>query len=276
MLGGVYRVERELGSGAMAVVVSARHTEHGQLVAIKVLRPELAGLRAVADAFREEARAIAVIHDEHVVRIHDVSPHDARPPFIVMELLSGANLGAILELRGAFDVALAVDVVAQACAGVAAAHAVSILHRDLKPSNVFVTNDGLVKVLDFGVAKSLAKGAPLAKVTTTRKLKGTPAYMSPEQLAGERDLDERTDVWSLGLILYEVVTGHFAFHAGTLPQMCLRILHHEPVPPSRYRGDVPRELEVVVLRCLQKDRAARFATATALRDALEPFKGPRP
>ncbi|HEY1690785.1 MAG TPA: serine/threonine-protein kinase [Polyangiaceae bacterium] len=274
VLDGRYRVERTLGSGAMGVVVLARHLELGRTVAIKILRPELAGYASVSMRFRDEARATAAIRSEHAVRVYDVSPSTVTPPFIVMERLRGSDLEAVLQ-QGPFEPADAIDYVLQACAGVAAAHALGIVHRDLKPANLFLaeheSGGHVVKVLDFGIAKSILEESKLHRMTQSGTTQGTPAYMSPDQLETPGDIDVTTDVWALGVILCELVTGELPFQAANVPRLCSAILTELPRRPSVVKPGIPRELDAIVLRCLEKDRKARFPTVVALAEALAPL-----
>ncbi|HEY6463121.1 MAG TPA: serine/threonine-protein kinase, partial [Polyangiaceae bacterium] len=274
VLDGRYSVERTLGSGAMGVVVLARHHELGRTVAIKILRPELAGYPSVAMRFRDEARATAAIRSEHAVRVYDVSPANVTPPFIVMERLRGSDLEAVLQ-QGPFELGDAIDYVLQACAGVAAAHALGIVHRDLKPANLFLaqheSGGHIVKVLDFGIAKSILEESKLHRMTQSGTTQGTPAYMSPDQLETPADIDVTTDVWALGVILCELVTGELPFQAANIARLCSAILTELPRRPSLLKAGLPRELDAIVLRCLEKDRKARFPNVVALAEALVPL-----
>ena len=278
VLDGRYRIERTLGSGSMGVVLLARHLELARTVAIKVLRPELAGYAGVSTRFRDEARATASIRSEHAVRVYDVSPVTVHPPFIVMERLRGADLEALLQ-QGPFSVDDAIDYVLQACAGVAAAHALGIIHRDLKPANLFLAEDGsgghVVKVLDFGIAKSIHDESRLQRMTISGETKGTPAYMSPEQLETPGDLDVTTDVWSLGVILFELLTGELPFQAANIARLTAAILSDSPRKPSALRAGAAPELDAIVLKCLEKKRTDRYASVVELAAALAPFAAKR-
>jgi len=221
-----YRVEGIVGRGGMGVVVSARHVQLGQTVAIKLLTlPPDEDRRDEAIArFLNEAQAAAKLRGDHVVRIYDVGQLESGLPFMVMELLSGSDLGSMLDARGALPEAEAVDYVLQACAGVAEAHQMGIVHRDLKPSNLFVTrrSDGLplLKVLDFGISKQLgdpSSGEELPTFTNTRTLMGSPNYMSPEQVRDARRVDARADIWALGIILQELITDAPVFRGESFP-----------------------------------------------------------
>lgn len=277
VLRGKYRIERILGRGGMGVVALAHHLRLDHPVAIKVLRPNPTEPHA-AERFAREARAAARLHGEHVVRILDVDDSESGLPFIVMEYLEGTDLEKIVKERGGLPVPEAVEYVLQACEGVAEAHAAGIVHRDLKPSNLFLVHrpDGspCVKLVDFGISKPLEATDEMA-LTDTEWVVGSPMYMAPEQLRSARDVDLRTDVWALGLVLYRLLTGKHAFEAESRPAVILRIAAEAPTPMESLRPDVPPALTQIILRCLAKDRNARFARVEELAAALEPFAPPR-
>ncbi len=273
-----YRIERLVGSGGMAWVFEATHTLLLQRVAIKVLRVDPCADNAEATArFDREARLAAKISGDATARIIDVGTLDDGSPFLVMEYLEGRNLEALLEGRPPLPVATAIDYALQACEGLAETHAAGIVHRDLKPSNLFVVHgpDGSqrVKLLDFGISKFEALKDE-ASVTATRALVGSPVYMSPEQMRSSRRVDRRTDIWSMGIILYELLTGRSPFHAATLPRICARVLDERPAAPRSLRPEIPRGLDAAVLRCLEKEPSRRFQTVAELARALAPFGGP--
>jgi serine/threonine protein kinase len=284
VLAGKFRIERVLGVGGMGMVVSAMHIHLDERVAIKFLLPEaLANPEAVA-RFGREARAAVKIKSEHVARVIDVGALETGAPYMVMELLRGRDLGQQLRETGALPLALAVEYVLQACEALAEAHAIGIVHRDLKPANLFLTMraDGspCVKVLDFGISKVAApsgSGSDMG-MTRTQSIMGSPLYMSPEQMASARDVDQRSDVWAIGTVLYELITGRVPFEADTMPQLCTLILHREPPPLRSVRPELPEAIEAVIMRCLRKDRAQRYPNVGALaRDlaAFAPDAGPR-
>jgi eukaryotic-like serine/threonine-protein kinase len=285
ILAGKFRIERVLGVGGMGMVVSAMHLQLDERVAIKFLLPEaLANPEAVA-RFGREARAAVKIKSEHVARVTDVGAlPETGAPYMVMELMRGKDLAAALREHGALPVALAVEYVLQACEALAEAHALGIVHRDLKPANLFLTAraDGspCVKVLDFGISKIAAHGGSGSDMgmTRTQSIMGSPLYMSPEQMASARDVDQRSDVWAVGTVLYELITGRVPFEAETMPQLCTLILHAEPPSPRSVRPELPEAIEGVILRCLRKDRAHRYQNVAMLaRDlaAFAPDAGPR-
>jgi len=277
VIAGKYRVEGVVGSGGMGVVLSARHVQLGQAVAIKVLSLALSDERrpeAISRFFRE-GRAAAALHGDHVVKVHDVGVLDSGMPYMVMELLKGADLSSVLENLSSLTIEQAVECVLQAGDAIAQAHRQGIVHRDLKPSNLFVTerSDGsaLVKVLDFGISKSLNESRVQGDLTTTRTVLGSPFYMSPEQVRDAKNVDHRTDVWALGAILHELLSGRPPFEADTLPGACAAIVADTPPSLRTLRAEVPEVIEAVVLRCLQKEPSRRFARVEDLLAALEPF-----
>jgi serine/threonine-protein kinase len=275
-----YRVESLVGRGGMGVVVCARHVQLGQTVAIKLLTlPPDEDRRDEAIArFLHEAQAAARLRSDHVVRIYDVGQLDSGLPFMVMELLSGADLGSMLDERGPLPEAEAVDYVLQACAGVAEAHQMGIVHRDLKPSNLFVTrrSDGLplLKVLDFGISKQLSdpgSGEAVPTFTNTRTLMGSPNYMSPEQIRDARRVDARADIWALGIILQELITDAPVFRGESFPGVCAAIVADPPMPVRTMRPDVSERLEAIINRCLEKDVRSRYQTVADLAADLSPL-----
>src|SRR5450432_3438212 len=279
VLAGKFRIERVLGQGGMGVVVAATHIHLDERVALKFLLPEaLANAEAVA-RFAREARAAVKIKSEHVARVSDVGTLESGSPYMVMEYLEGQDLAEWVRKSGAMRVPDAVEFVLQACEAIAEAHALGIVHRDLKPANLFVTRraDGTpcIKVLDFGISKLTAPGsASDMGMTKTTSVMGSPLYMSPEQMSSTRNVDMRTDIWALGIILYEVLTGRVPFEAETMPQLCGMILQDPPRPLRDLRADVSEGLQWVVLRCLEKDRERRFSNVAELAAALVPFGAP--
>jgi serine/threonine-protein kinase len=278
VLAGKYRVDRVLGVGGMGVVVAAHHVELDDRVAIKFLLPEALHNGEAVARFAREAQAAVKIKSEHVARVTDVGRLENGAPYIVMEYLEGLDLSAWLQQRGPLPVPQAVEFVLQACEAIAEAHVLGIVHRDLKPANLFVIrrpDGGLsVKVLDFGIAKRIG-AAPSANMTSTKAVMGSPLYMSPEQLTSTKDADARTDVWALGVILYELLSGETPFLAETMPGVMMKIAGTEPPPLRARRPEIPAALERVVLTCLAKDRAKRFQTIGDLAVALVDFGPPR-
>ncbi|WP_437949226.1 serine/threonine-protein kinase [Sorangium sp. So ce296] len=274
LLAGKYRVEQVLGEGGMGVVLSARHLRLDELVAIKLMRIETAQDASLVVRFLREARAASKIKSEHVVRISDADTLESGAPYIVMEHLSGQDLASKLRDEGKQGITETAGFVLEACDALAEAHALGIIHRDLKPANLFLasTRDGgaRVKVLDFGISK-LVSGAGGQDMTRTASMLGSPMYMSPEQMLSTRDVDARTDIWSLGVVLYQLLAGEAPFRAETIPQVCALVLQTEPRRLRDLRPEVPAALEAVVDRCLQKDRERRFPAVADLAAALAPF-----
>jgi serine/threonine-protein kinase len=273
-----YRVLEGLGAGGMGVVLLVEHMELGQRMAVKMMRPGAVHDAGAVTRFLREARAAAGLESEHVVRIFDVGTLESGVPYMVMELLRGEDLSRVLLANGQLPISDAVDYVLQACHAIAEAHGLGIVHRDLKPSNIFLTrrSDGspLIKVLDFGISKALTDASPdeaPTSLTSTSTVMGSPLYMSPEQIRNSRQVDARTDIWSLGVILHELLTGVPAFQADTVPGICAAIAADEPILLSSLRDDVPHEIETVVVRCLEKNITQRFQSVSELMNALRGF-----
>jgi serine/threonine-protein kinase len=279
VLAGKYRVERILGEGGMGVVIAALHLQLDRRVALKFLRPELTASREVVLRFSNEARNVGKIESEHVAKVLDVGVLEDGAPYMVMEYLEGSDLAVIVKKGGALAGHDAIEYVLQACEALAEAHVKGIVHRDLKPANLFLTHraDGspTIKVLDFGISKAALVGGEEQALTQTSAVMGSPSYMAPEQLKSSRNVDARTDVWSLGIILHELLTGEVAFKADTVPELYVAILQDAPPPLRQRRRDAPAGLEAIVLRCLEKDPARRFANVGELAAALGEFAPPR-
>ena len=277
VLAGKFRIERVLGAGGMGVVVAAQHLQLEEKVAIKFLLPEaLENPEAVA-RFLREAKAAIRIKSEHVVRVSDVGTLDSGAPYMVMEYLEGGDLAQWLQQRGALPIEQATEFVLQALEAIAEAHGLGIVHRDLKPANLFCSmrSDGLlsIKVLDFGISKvrSLnATGSQMA-MTAAASVMGSPFYMSPEQMRSSRDVDAGTDIWALGICLYELITGVTPFGGDTISEVCVKAATSQPPPMRELRPELPPELEGVILKCLAKDRNQRFRNVAELAAAILPF-----
>jgi serine/threonine-protein kinase len=278
---GKYRIGALLGVGGMAAVIAARHLGFDEMVAIKVLLPEGSRDPAVVDRFLQEGKTAVKIRSEHVVRMIDVGLFAGRA-YLVMEHLDGRDLEALLREGGPLPVVTAIDMLLQACEAIGEAHALGIIHRDLKPANLFLTHrvDGApcVKVLDFGISKMprAVSGASFTSSPPTLPaiVMGTPQYMSPEQMMSAAAADQRSDIWSLGAILYELLAGQIAFKGATTAEVCARVLQGAPVPLAELRSDVPHDVTGVVARCLEKDRSHRYANVAELARALAPFGSP--
>ncbi|WP_394836577.1 protein kinase [Pendulispora rubella] len=276
VIDGKYRIERILGRGGMGVVVRATHLQLEQAVALKFVLPRVAEVEAFRERFLREARASSRLRSEHVARVYDVGTTEAGLPYLVMELLEGNDLATLIHRSGPMAVADAVEYVVQACEAIVEAHDLGIVHRDLKPANLFVTRrpNGapLLKVLDFGISKQIGPGATAAAaLTQSTAVLGSPLYMAPEQLRSARAVDARSDVWALGIIAYELLTGRVPFHGETLTELCLKVVSDPAAPPSEARHDLPPELVSIVMRCLEKEPSARYSSVAMLAAALEPF-----
>lgn len=268
-----YRVDSLLGAGGMGFVFSATHVDLDRKVAIKLIRPELASDEAQVERLLLEARAAARIRSEHVGKVLDVARLPNGAPYIVMEMLEGCDLSVYLEHNGRLPSALAVDLVLQACEALSEAHAARIVHRDLKPENLFVTEnpDGTrsIKVLDFGISKELGDATRRALTNPTTAV-GSPQYMAPEQMRAEA-IDTRVDIWAIGAILFELLSGQKAFDADTLPAVCARVLGDNPPPLSSIVAEVPAGLSELVARCLAKNLRERVQTVVELAEYLAPY-----
>ena len=278
VIAGKYQVEKMLGMGGMGVVVAARHMELGELVAVKFLFPRASRDPEAVARFMREAKVTVRIKTEHIARVLDIGKLESGPPYILMEHLVGMDLAQLLKMRGPLPFAEAIDYVLQASVAIAEAHALGIVHRDLKPSNLFLTarSDGspLVKVLDLGISKMIMLGESGAKdvnLTDTSAVFGSPMYMSPEQVRSAKRVDVRTDLWALGVILYELLAGDTPFSADGAAGLLAAIVADAPVPLRAKRTDVPGELEAVVMRCLEKDVTRRFQSIAEVVTALAPM-----
>jgi serine/threonine-protein kinase len=278
IVAGKYRVERILGEGGMGYVLGARNIALDEPVAIKILKADaVSSSEAVARFFRE-ARAAVRMKGEHVAKVLDVGALDDGTPYMLMELLEGADLQALVQDGGPLPLSTAVDYVLQTCEALAEAHALGIVHRDIKPSNLFLTAgvDGspCIKVLDFGISKAtnaIDATRPDFGLTETQTVMGSPQYMAPEQMRSSRRVDARTDIWGLGTILYELLTGEAPFVATSMPELFAMILQDRAPSLRARRPDVPPELDEVVLRCLEKHPDARPGSVDELARLLSPF-----
>ncbi|MGO9836142.1 MAG: protein kinase domain-containing protein [Polyangiaceae bacterium] len=280
VVAGKYRVERVLGAGGMGIVVAASHLQLQQRVAIKFL---LSGVVAGPDStvrFLREARAAARIQSEHVARVLDAATMEDGTPYMVMEFLEGRDLAALLEQRGPLPLEEAVGYILQACEGIAEAHAAGIVHRDLKPSNFFLCERAsgrpVVKVLDFGVSKVAGASStqPEMSLTGSSAFLGSPLYMSPEQMASAKHVDERADIWSLGVTLFELVTGRVPFGGTSVTEVIAGVLQKPPLSLREVAPGLAPGFESALARSLEKERERRYSNVAEFAAAIAPF-GPR-
>ena len=273
VLASKYRVDKILGIGGMGMVVQAVNLDLDQKVALKFMLPQALESPEASARFMREARAAGKLTGEHICRVMDVGrfPHGA--PYIVMEYLEGYDLMTLLKRRGPLPISEAVDYILQACEGMAEAHALGIIHRDLKPDNLFlatrVDSSKIIKVLDFGISKAAVTGLQ----TKTGDVLGSPAYMAPEQMQATKDVDARADIWSLGVVLHQLLAGKMAFSGETLPQLCMAVMNDDPKNLTTIRADIPPPLAAAVLKALEKERDLRYTDVSDFAQAIAPFGG---
>jgi serine/threonine protein kinase len=266
LLNNRYQLLERLGSGGMSDVFRARDLMLERSVAIKVLHENYSNDDAFQQRFRQEARAAANLSHPNIVTVHDFG-FDHSQLFIVMEHIPGKDLKTLLRQRGRYSVEEAIPLIVQACAGIGYAHRAGLVHCDIKPHNMIVTPDGRLKVTDFGIARALATIQPGERADVVW---GSPQYFSPEQATGEAP-SPASDVYSLGIVLYEVLTGALPFNAPTSEELARMHLESAPIPPSEYVPEIPEALEQIVLKVLSKEPAARYRTADQLGRVLLRF-----
>jgi serine/threonine protein kinase len=257
-----YDVLAEAGHGSMGSVYKARDRETGEIVALKLLKPEIASDQAMMDRFKNELLFARKITHKNVCRVHEFNRLGG-VAYTSMEFVEGESLRSVLNRFGGLPVRKALDLAQQICSGLQEAHAQGIVHRDLKPENVMIDAQGNIKIMDFGIARSMEAGTRL-----TGSMVGTPAYMAPEQVAGKA-VDYRTDVYSLGLILYEVFTGTAAFQAENAVAVALKQMREAPAAPHDIEPTIPVPVERAILKCIEKEPSKRFQTVADLRNALK-------
>jgi serine/threonine-protein kinase len=270
VLAGRYLLRERLGAGGMGEVYQGRDQHSGQDVAVKVLHRELLRQPEVVERFLREARAANVVRHPNVVEVYDVGTDDRGAPFMVQELLRGMDLCNYLGRRGPLPLDEALTLLLPVIDAVGFAHARGVVHRDLKPENVFLAQRGgevVPKVLDFGLSRIVGADAS-RRLTATGIMMGTPVFMSPEQVQGKRDVDARTDVWTFGVMLYELLTAKLPFDGETDGALYVQICTGDPVPLQRLAPSVPPPVAAVIARCLCKAPDARFPHAGALAEAL--------
>jgi len=268
IVAGKYLLDRVVGHGGMGLVVQATHLQLHRSVAIKFLLPDASHNADAVQRFLREARAAARLRSEHVAHVLDVGTHQGTP-YIVLEYLEGTDLASFP--RAELTIGLVVDLVLQACEALGEAHAAGIVHRDIKPANFFITSGPgaapCLKLLDFGISKS---ADATGKLTASQVMLGTPVYMSPEQMRTARDVDARSDIWSLGIVLYELIEGVPPFETAAFSAMVLKVVN-DPVP--KLTAQRPAGLDRIVYRCLEKDRERRFQSTAELAAELAPYAG---
>jgi eukaryotic-like serine/threonine-protein kinase len=278
LLGGRYRIERVLAEGGMGIIVAAKHLELDETVAIKFLKNEFAANPEIVGRFAREAKAAASIKCQYSATVHDVGTSSEHGPYIVMEYLEGRDLESVLHDDGRLPVARATELIMQAGEAIATAHAQNIVHRDIKPANLFLVRTPsdevpIIKVLDFGVSKTALTGNVFGgsiSLVKTQSLVGSPIYMSPEHIRGY-EVSFQSDVWSLGAVLYELVTGRTAFTGNSITELCAAVLETNPTPITDNVPEVPSGLADAIMRCLEKDPRARWQSVAELIAALAPF-----
>ncbi len=276
LLNGRYLIVRKLGEGGMGAVYEAKHQLTGRKLAIKCLHPQFLSNREVVERFHREAQAATAVGNEHIIEVTDMGTFDDNSPFIVLEFLDGIEFADLLDKEPAMPVSRVVHIVTQVCDALRNAHAQGIVHRDLKPENIYLIKRGndsdFVKVLDFGISKMKESAEEVGSgLTKTGMALGTPYYMAPEQAQGLRDVDHRTDIYAIGVILFQALTGRLPFDADTYPLLMVKILTEPVVPLRTYREDIPAALDQIVTRAMAKDRNVRFASVEELAAALRPF-----
>jgi serine/threonine-protein kinase len=276
ILGGKYRLVRLLGAGGMGEVYEAQHELIGRRFALKFLHPQLASNTEVVARFQREAQAAGSLENENIAAVVDAGTADDGAPYLVMEYLDGEDLAHLLVRGGPLPVLRAVYIMIQACRGLAAAHSRGIVHRDLKPENLYICrrNDGsdLIKVLDFGIAK-LHTGRASTSLTQTGTTMGTPYYMSLEQARGAKDVDHRTDIYALGVILYEMLSGAKPHPGESYNAILYHVLTQEPALLDSIRTGLPPSLSVIVQKAMAREPNDRYASVAELMEALIPFSG---
>jgi serine/threonine-protein kinase len=282
IVAGKYRVERVLGIGGMGVVGAAHHLQLDQTVALKFLLPDAFHNPEAVARFAREARATAKIKSEHVARVMDVGTLANGTPYMVMEYLDGVDLAAWLRKRGPLPIEQAVEFVLQTCLALADAHVLGIVHRDLKPANLFCIrrSDGqlAIKVLDFGISKVTPAGESAQEmwVTATKAVLGSPLYMSPEQMESAKHVDAQTDIWALGVILFELVTGRAAFVGNSVVALAIKVATEPPPAIQTLLAKAPSALDAIVFRCLKRNRGERYRNVAELAvDLLRLFRRAR-
>src|SRR5678815_2504862 len=268
VLAATYELDREIGRGGMGIVYKARDRRLKRSVAIKVLPPELAFRAEIRTRFLREAETAAQLSHPNIVPIYSVDERDGIVYF-VMALVEGENLAVRLHAQGALSPGESRRILLEVAHALAYAHERGVVHRDIKPDNILLqSGDGRVLVTDFGIARAVTEGAD-SRLTATGMAIGTPAYMSPEQSMGEREIDGRSDLYALGVVGYQMLSGELPFNAPSTPALLVKQISERPTPVDVHRPDAPPDLARAVMMLLEKDPANRFPTADALVTALD-------
>ncbi len=271
ILADKYRIDSQLGEGGMAVVFGAHHLLLDKPIAVKILSPELPSVPQVVERFVTEARAAARVDSPHVARVMDVGMLVNGLPYMVMERLDGCDLEELLRLEKRLEIGDAIDYVLQALQGLATAHTLGVVHRDLKPANIFLAQqtDGttIIKILDFGIAKL----DTATRVTRPGQAVGSPTYMSPEHIRNSDHVDHRTDIWAMGVVLYELLTGRPPIEADGVGETFAAVLNKQAPSLRTHRPEIPEELDAAILKCLAHDPADRWPDVAQLARAIAPF-----
>ena len=264
LLGGRYLLKEKVGTGGMATVFRAQDQVLNRAVAVKIMLPQYAGDPTFAARFKQEAQAAAALQSPYIVGVYDWGK-DGDTYYIVMELLHGTDLKSGVRSHGALDPKKVAQIGSQICGALSIAHKHEIIHRDIKPQNIMVQPDGNIKVMDFGIAR--AKNSHL---TQDNNVLGTAHYVSPEQTRGQ-ELGPTSDIYSLGVVMYECATGRVPFDGDDAISVALKQVNELPVPPSQINANVDGDLERIILKCMEKDPANRFQTADELRQVLNSY-----
>ena len=263
-LGPRYQIRRVLGSGGMGMVFQAHDTDLDEPVALKVLRPEILMMDpTILERFKRETKVARRITHRNVVRTYDFGEVGGMK-FISMEFVQGMTLKQLVRSKGALPVGVGVRIAKQACAGLAAAHEQGVVHRDIKPRNIMLTPQSEVKIMDFGIARPDEKGS----MTQTGLIMGTPDYMSPEQAQGKQELDHRSDIYSMGIVLYELFTGELPFTGKSAIKIAMKHVQEQPKSPRQVNPSISEAVERVILRCIHKNPAERYQTVAQLQQDL--------
>ncbi len=263
-----YRIQREIGTGGMSFVYAARDEELGEAVALKIIRPELVYDDELVERFKREVRIARQILHPNIIRVFEFGRAEVEGKvffYLTMELLTGVNLASWLKSRGAISLNEILEVSIQICDALAEAHRHSVIHRDVKPHNIFIDETGRATLMDFGISRL----AHLPGLTDRNYVMGTPRYMSPEQVSGKTEVDRRSDLYSFGIVLYELCTQTVPFNGRTPVEVALRHIREAPKPPRRINAGVPIHLETAIMTCLQKKPEARFSSADELLAELK-------